>query len=527
MTAFPTSLALLSSRSLLAKLLHWTLISLLLLTVLASGMSFWRNYEESADFQKDNLKNIAILFALKNTATANYEYHQTDDDGQLRVEVWQGTHTASAAASVSNTPTNLDDNSLTWQQAQQIPEGFSRQTFDDETWQVYRLDKSHTTVIVRQDSDFQDELAQSSAIQSMLYLLAAMLIFSVILAVILWRAFRPLQILSQQIAQRDSQDLSPLPPTQLPSEIIPFVTAINQLLDNAKANIARQQRFIADASHELRSPLAATSLQLQRLQRLPATPAMQTGLDKLSLRVKRNQDLVEQLLTLARLNAHQPTQQAIKLYPIIEQVMNLLLPIIADKRLEPSIEVLPELKHTTVIADDTAVLLLIKNLLQNAVIYTPPHGKIAIVLTDIAHCDPVITEYSQRVVGKCGAANRATRLHDFAKNQVIVQIVDTGVGIDPSDYAQAFEPFVRLSQSQDNGKPAERSDSVTATASPPQETAYHTKGTGLGLAMVKTICEQLGIALFLSPSHGTVFNTSENEGICVSLVLPIQNGNKK
>ncbi len=516
-------------RSLFWQILRWTLVALLLLAAFAGAFSYWSSYHESSAFQQENLKNIAALIINHDDinksndtsalTTPSHRYYKTNnEEGGLSIDVWLiPLNKPLAQVTPHITESNLTPQALPWQTLQTIPKGLSSHVIDDTPWQIYRLDVIDTqhglskTVVVRQNSDLLQELSQNSAMQSALPLVLAMLIFFGLLTFIMWRTFRPVENLAHTINQRAPYDLSPLTLDELPSEILPFGNAINELLIKVKNNVETQQRFITDASHELRSPLTATSLQLQRIQRIVTEEKIAVELKKLSLRIKRNQDLVEQLLTLARLNAEQSIATKTSLVPLIEQNINLLLPIIDHKKIELNLTIAPNLQSLQMMVDGTAILLLIKNLLQNAVLYTPAQGKITVNLTNMDHCSAFIQSHSECVIG-----NTDKKLSEFANKQPILQIIDTGMGIEPSKYQQVFEPFVRLTSI----------DSQTSTAP--------VIGTGLGLAMVKSICEQTGIQLFLSPTipienldqnnqtHIHQINLNKNQGLCVTLVLPNQ-----
>lgn len=368
--------------SLLRQIIVWTFLALLILVGVAGGISYKTSYHESADFQKDNLKNIAKLIANNSNSddTPANQYYQTDDnDGLLRIDIWQ-------------------------------------------------------------KNDAQKSEGQKEANQT------------------------------------------PLPITH---------------------------------AH----PDALTFEQLQHLQRLSIETKIQTGLEKLSLRVKRNQDLVEQLLTLARLNTSQDNVIATPILPLIEQAINLLLPIIDHKHIELTVDVDPVYKNLSMDADATMLLLLIKNILQNAVLYTPEHGQVSIIFREFSHCSSEIKNTSVGIIGK------QKSLANFPSQQPMLQILDTGSGISPEQYHQAFEPFIRLSQtisdnSLNRSDSAENNNSALASNLP--------KGTGLGLAMVKSICEQTGISLFLAPALNHAPNAGNNiskgQGLCVTLILPRKNG---
>ena len=540
-----------SNRSLLRQVLGGMSVVLLILAILGGSYGFWNSFREISHFQDDNLKNIARLIADNNFATLDklQRYQTADNDGGLSVDVLP-TSPRLPKNSVNATAQAIDDKTLN-----AIPLGLSAQTLAGETWQVYRLDKGNSSILVRQRMDLQKDLAETSAFQSILPLVLAIVTLGLLMSYIIWQMFRPVQQLAKTVSTRQDFDLSPLPLADLPKEVVPFVMAINQLLTQVKINVAQQQRFIADASHELRSPLTAISLQLQRLQRLASEPKLQEGLDKLAIRVQRNQDLVEQLLTLARLNAHSDSLEPVPIRPLIEQVVNLLLPIIDHKAISLRVQIAPMVENLAIHADGTAILLMIKNLVQNAVLYTPENGEVNIRLHTLADCSAsVLTGLSSSqaivmptLISLNLVSPNLAPLGDLPADTPMLQIIDTGCGIDPADYQQAFEPFVRLtsettatSMSTPLATPIQsipsatlRSDSSPHSSShssfngintennTKNNTATSVKGTGLGLSIVKTVCEQANIGLFLSPSppFDNPFKNA-NRGLCVTLVFP-------
>lgn len=480
--------------SLLHQLLGWTLVVLLALAVLGGSYTFWNNYQQINRFQDDNLKNIARLIADNGLTHLNtlQHYQTADNEGGLNIDVMP-------ILSANGNPhqTAVTDNPFN-----QIPQGLSSQMILGESWQVYRLDTASARIIVRQRMDLQADLAEASAIESLLPIVLAIIVLGLVLSYLIWRLFKPVKNLAISVTSRQDFDLSPLTLTGLPKEVVAFGVAINQLLAQVATNVAQQQRFIADASHELRSPLTAISLQLQRLQRLTDEPKLQEGLNKLAVRVKRNQNLVEQLLTLARLNTHPEPLTPVALYPIIEQTVNLLLPIINHKNIQLHVQLTKNLHTFAINADSTAVTLLIKNLLQNAVLYTPNSGDITIILAQLNDISPLLLNTSQAIINHYPPQTLAT----LPPNTPVLQIIDTGQGISPHHYQQAFEPFVRLTADTD-------------TLSNRSDTSEEIKGTGLGLSIVKTVCEQSQINLYLSPSVGSTFNPTSHQGLCVSLVF--------
>ena len=310
-------------KSMQFQLIFWSVLALLLLAIVAGGYGFWHSYEELNEFQDDNLKSMtAVLeqtldietFGSNALQKTNIHFDTDDDDGSITVDiintdtkapiVYSSTHNSTHDSDDDAEEHNEDDfDDITIEDLPTIPVGISTKTIEGKVWRVYRSDNDNNNnhvIIVRQRTEFQDDLARASALQSFLPLIIGMSLLVLLLPFIMWRMMKPVRQLQTEISQRHESDLDPLSVSNLPTELLPLAESLNRLLALVKVSIERQQRFIADAAHELRSPLTAISLQLQRLQRITTDSTMSEGLDKLAIRLKRNQSLVEQLLTLAQ-----------------------------------------------------------------------------------------------------------------------------------------------------------------------------------------------------------------------------------
>ena len=130
------------------------------------------------------------------------------------------------------------------------------------------------------------------------------MLFRSVLIALLWALSRwslgPLERVARQVRTRDAQSLAPLPAADLPDEVAPLVGALNGLLQRLGQAFEAQRAFVADAAHELRSPLTALKLQLQLLRQAPDGAARDQALDTLGEGITRATWLVEQLLALAR-----------------------------------------------------------------------------------------------------------------------------------------------------------------------------------------------------------------------------------
>ena len=461
------------------------------------------------------------------------------------------------------------------------PIGFSELTLDGEIWKVFRKDTPRRVIFVRQPVEWQKKIALKSAWQSIIPILLTTLLLLALLPWVLKRVLRPIQILARQMAKRHGQDLSLIElPTDsqhrsiLPSELVPLVIEINALLQRVDTHIQNQNRFIADAAHELRSPLTAISLQVQQLQKYSQDAAMYSdparqakfkqNIHKLAVRVKHNQHLVEQLLTLARMDAQQSqlterTNTPTNLIAVLREAIKLLLPIADSKDQTLSVDnhlTALGASATQVSVDETALFILLKNLLQNAILYTQATGNIAVVIdqmtiddltqtsnrTDSTHATQdthtTHTNLANALTPTPVLVNNANNALNHRAKRLIVQVADTGIGIDAAHYQDVFQPFYRVNQNASSASLAKgqgqgqtsstQTHSDTAKKSfPTKDTSAHSGfteigGTGLGLSIVYQICQQANIDIYLSPTQlvdNNAQTTATTQGLTVTLVF--------
>lgn len=460
------------------------------------------------------------------------------------------------------------------------PIGFSELNLDGEIWKVFRKDTPRRVIFVRQPVEWQKKIALKSAWQSIIPILLTTLLLLALLPWVLKRVLRPIQILAKQMAKRHGQDLSLIElPTDsqhrsiLPSELMPLVIEINALLQRVDTHIQNQNRFIADAAHELRSPLTAISLQVQQLQKYSQDAAMYSdparqakfkqNIHKLAVRVEHNQHLVEQLLTLARMEAQQSqlterTNTPTDLIAVLREAIKLLLPIADSKDQTLSVDnhlTALGASATQVSVDETALFILLKNLLQNAILYTQATGNIGVVIdqmtieeltqssnrTDSTHATYATHDkFANALTPTPVLVNHTGNTLNHRAKRLIVQVADTGIGIDAVHYQDVFQPFYRVNQNassaslaqgqgQGQGQPnSTQTYSDTAKKSfSSKDTSAHSGftvigGTGLGLSIVYQICQQANIDIYLSPTQLVENNaqtTASTQGLTVTLVF--------
>ena len=264
------------------------------------------------------------------------------------------------------------------------------------------------------------------------------------------RGIRPLNELEQRIRARKPDDLSPLDESFVPEEVAPLVASINDLLNRLKASLTTQKRFLADAAHQLKTPLAGLRMQADMAQRETRPAEIHRSLQLIARSSVRATHTVNQLLALARAETTGRTlpTEIIDLAHIVTEVVQDSVPHAMDKQIDlgydgPS-EVPPEC-----LMDGNPTLLseLVRNLVDNAIHYTPNGG----VVTARVLVDP------------------------FSGVQIL-QVEDTGPGIPENERELVLQPFYRA-------------------------LGTNVDGSGLGLAIVHEIAQQHGAALKMEDAH--------------------------
>lgn len=516
----------------------------------------------------------AMIASAPNSSTPNTVFSPNDESNVLQYQgVKDGVQVDIFPARFGKIDTNFIE-PMAHPQLINTPIGFSELTLDGEVWKVFRKDTPRRVIFVRQPVEWQKKIALKSAWQSIIPILLTTLLLLALLPWVLKRVLRPIQSLAKQMAKRHGQDLSLIElPTDsqhrsiLPSELMPLVIEINALLQRVDTHIQNQNRFIADAAHELRSPLTAISLQVQQLQKYSQDAAMYSdparqakfkqNIHKLAVRVEHNQHLVEQLLTLARMEAQQSqlterTNTPTDLIAVLREAIKLLFPIADSKDQTLSVDnhlTALGASATQVSVDETALFILLKNLLQNAILYTPTTGNIAVVIDQMTIEDLTQTSSSTDSTHATHAThanfanglpptpvlvNNASNTLNHRAKRLIVQVADTGIGIDAAHYQDVFQPFYRVNQNASSASLAQGQTSSTQTHSDTAKKSFSSKdtsaqsgltvigGTGLGLSIVYQICQQANIDIYLSPTQVVEDNaqtTVTTQGLTVTLVF--------
>lgn len=256
-------------------------------------------------------------------------------------------------------------------------EGFLETTVNDERWRVYyQTDDSHGwRIAVGQRLGERNELVSTYLLgQAFLWLIGLPLL----LLALSWavrQALSPVRRLSEHIAQRNPDDPSLLDNSEAPAELRPLIKALNHLIERVSGALEHERRLTADAAHELRTPLAGVRAQWELASRAPSDAQRNAANLKVRAGLDRMERLIEQLLALARLeNTHAPTfKTPIDWQQIMESAISDCLMLSGQRNTDIEVRWLPDATSALpLVGDENLLSLLMRNLIDNAVRYSPP-----------------------------------------------------------------------------------------------------------------------------------------------------------
>ncbi|MCP1116575.1 ATP-binding protein [Robbsia andropogonis] len=346
--------------------------------------------------------------------------------------------------------------------------GFSTEHTPSGDWRVYSAIVGDNVVQLAQPMAVRSLLAAETAWRTVWPLVVLLPVMGIAVWLSVGRGLRPLSRLAKVLEARKPEAVDPLSERKLPPEIRPVVQALNGLLQRLNVAFDNQKAFVADAAHELRTPLAALRIQTQLLERADDDVSRREALADLKHGVERATRLLEQLLLLAR--SDMPTrgidaaEQNAAVLPdsgalpalgtpshpdlrvLAESCVGLLAPLAIDKGVDLG---LAEAQSVRIIGDVDDWRVLIGNLLDNAVKYTPSGGRVDVSL---------------------GPGDEGAWL----------EIVDTGPGIADAEKTRVFDRFYRSPDAMQADNP------------------MNPQGSGLGLAIVKRIADRYGATVTLA-----------------------------
>lgn len=339
-------------------------------------------------------------------------------------------------------------------------EGYSNVTQNGREWRVYTHVAGTHALQVAHALDDRQEIARQVALRTLLPLAALIPILGALIWYAVGAGLRPLDAMSRAVAKRRPDAMAPLAEGNLPDELRPLAQSLNALLARLDEALSAQRRFTADAAHELRTPLAALKLQVELAERAGDDRGRANALVELESGVDRASHLVEQLLTMARLEPEAPERSAarVDLAALAREAIMARTAISSEKSIDLG------LTHSADIAvngDPASLAMLIGNLLDNALRYTPTGGRIDVSI-------------------------------DRNEGGALLSVVDTGPGIPVPERERVFERFYR----------------VRGSGAPPGPV-----GSGLGLSIVRRIADAHGATVALGDGP-------EGRGLAVRVQFP-------
>jgi two-component system, OmpR family, sensor kinase len=288
-------------------------------------------------------------------------------------------------------------------------------------------------IAVSQETTVRNEIARDSALRTVLPMLIMVPILLLLVGTLVRRLLKPVTLLAGEIDARSEQELHPIQHEHVPTEIRPFVIAINRLLQRVADSMETQRRFVADASHELRSPMAALSLQAEMLSNVDMPDEARKRLSRLRQGIDRGRTLLDQLLSLARAQSTKTAPATtLSVQRVYRRVLEDLMPLAEAKQIDLGVA---NADDAQVPANEVDLIAIVKNLVDNAIRYTPAGGRIDLSVVD-------------------------------TPTQVVLEVEDSGMGIPEAERERVLDPFYRVLGSDQSG-------------------------SGLGLSIVKTIAERL------------------------------------
>lgn len=408
---------------------------ILIIAVLAGSFSFVSAFDEAHELQDDMLRQVAALFDHQHLPLAHLgdDGRAKDSDEESRVVV-QYLDDGSKAAATGNLGAPLPLPAT-------LSDGLHTLDVSGEPFRVLvKTTSNNERIAVAQETGVRDEIARASALRTLMPLLILVPILLLIVADLVRKLFLPIGSLSAEIDRRSEQELHPIEESHLPAEVRPFVVAINRLLVRVEQSMETQRRFVADAAHELRSPLTALSLQAERLAQADMSDLANERLDTLRRGIERGRNLLDQLLSLAKAQTISTAPEApVSVQHVYRRVLEGILPLAEAKHVDIGVD---GEQDATLWVSEPDLIAVIRNLVDNAIRYTQDGG-----IVDLA----VTTE----------------------DGHAILRIQDSGPGIQVVERQRVFDPFYRTLGSDQ-------------------------AGSGLGLAIVKAITDRIGAKIQLA-----------------------------
>lgn len=407
------------------RLLTLLLGGLMVVGVLAGIATYLKAREELDELFDYQLTQMAHAFSRQESIVPQPSSSMVyEEEDEIAVQVWRNRSLVFASPAGRVLPLQ--------------EKGFSTAYSDGRYWRAYVVRTGNRSIQVSQPIEARREISLDFTLRTIAPLLLTIPLFALFIWLAVRSGLRPLARIADDISRRSPSALDPVPRSGLPSEVIPLVDHLNLLLGKLAHSIETQRQFVADAAHELRTPLAAVALQVRVLERSKCDTERAESLERLKEGVVRASQMVGQLLALARLEPEAPPIfSTVMLTELVREILGERARIAVEKGVDLG---MTDSDAVNITGEEEALRAMTANLIDNAVRHTPSGGAVDVSV-------------------------RRGKLEAF------IEVIDTGPGIAPDDRDRVFDRFFRRG-------------------------AY--SGSGLGLAIVKSAIERHGGTISLN-----------------------------
>jgi signal transduction histidine kinase len=441
------------------RVLVWVMAALAMGASLLIASTYLTMKNELGEVFEDNLKQVALTVANHHSEYGVSRVPRIVDQLPKIYEQYGDFDFVTAVWARNGTLTHTSDSKVV------LPflsrSGLSLVNIGGEMWHLYTIVLEDGIVQAAQRDSARQLLARESSSKLVLPAVLMLAILALLLTLALKRGLAPLSLAADEVTARSVETLHPIALATQPAELHPLVGAINDLMARLGSALALQRHFLADAAHELRTPITALKLQLQLLERADDAPQREAARRELRAGIERAQHLIEQLLQLSRLAPETPAlrREPVNLSHLVKSTVS-AFSARADER-QIDLGAVVEGKPVVVSADAQQLAILLNNLVDNALRHTPAGGRIDV------------------------DAN-------MQEGQPCLSVSDSGRGIPESERPLVFDRFYRGASTQSAAPSAGRADSLQVN------------GSGLGLAIVRAVAErhEAAVSLDESPQGG-------------------------
>ncbi|PRC93223.1 ATP-binding protein [Solimicrobium silvestre] len=416
------------------------------------AIGFYSAFHDAHELQDDQLRDIAAMTDAERLTVgqANALAPSELEDPESHFIVQLIDPNSSVATSEPSTDIKFPNN---------LTNGTKTLLVQHKKWRVFvRPLPSGEKLVVGQRTEVRDEIAEHAGFRTLVPILVLIPFLIVLIIAVLRWMLAPLTKLSAELNARHPEDMRELHSHDLPTELRPFIVSINSMLSRLSLVLEQQRRFVADAAHELRSPLTALSLQTQNLATHALPDAVQGQLHEFRRGLKRANELVEQLLALARAQLDLPTKlQPVSLQLVVKTVFEEMMPLADSKKIEIGLE---QNAEVYVEASEVDLVTVLRNLVDNAIRYTNIEGRVDVMIK-------------------------------IDNAWAVIEVQDNGPGISQEEQERVFDPFYRILGSKQTG-------------------------SGLGLSIVKSIVTKLRGEVAMRCA-----NLSSASGLVAQVKLPL------